>query len=195
MKSFLQKLTATLVSFGPAGIFLITLIDSAGVPLPGGADLLLVLLSSRNPALAPLYAGLAVLGSLLGTMFLYFLARKGGEAFLDRRTATGRGARFRHWYQKYGMVTVFVPALSPVPMPMKIPVFCAGALGVPPLRLAGIVAIARVIRYGGLAWLGTKVGENSMAVILTYKWHLLGGVLLLAVALVIYLRTSRAANH
>lgn len=188
MKSFLQKLTATLVSFGPAGIFLITLIDSAGVPLPGGADLLLVLLSSRNPALAPLYAGLAVLGSLLGTMFLYYLARKGGEAFLDRRTATGRGARFRHWYQKYGMVTVFVPALSPVPMPMKIPVFCAGALGVPPSRIATVVGAARVIRYGGLAWLGTKVGENSMAVILAYKWHLLGGVLALAAALAGYLR-------
>ena len=35
MKLFLQNLAQTLVTYGPLGIFLLTLIDSSGVPLPG----------------------------------------------------------------------------------------------------------------------------------------------------------------
>jgi len=190
MKPFLQNLAQTLVSFGPMGIFLLTLIDSSGVPLPGVADALLVGLSASNPSRAPLFAGLAIVGSVMGTMILYRLARTGGAALLDRHTATGRGARFRQWYLRYGLVTVFVPAVSVIPLPMKVPVFCAGALGVRPLTIAGIVFVARLIRYSALAWLGAELGANSLTRIFSYKYYLFGAVAALALALIVYLRVS-----
>lgn len=190
MKLFLQNLAQTLVSFGPLGIFLLTLIDSSGVPLPGVADALVVGLAASNPARAPLFAGLAIAGSVIGTMILYRLARTGGEALLDRHTSTGRGAKFRQWYLRYGLVTVFVPAISVVPLPMKVPVFCAGALGVRPMTIAGIVFVARLVRYSALAWLGAELGANSMTRIFAYKWYLLGAVGALALALIVYLWVS-----
>ena len=190
MKLFLQNLAQTLVAFGPMGIFLLTLIDSSGVPLPGVADALLVGLAASNPSRAPLFAGLAIAGSVIGTMILYRLARTGGEALLDRHTSSGRGAKFRQWYLRYGLVTVFVPAISVVPLPMKVPVFCAGALGVRPLTIAGIVLVARLVRYSALAWLGAELGANSMTRIFSYKWHLLGAVGAMALALVVYLWVS-----
>ena len=192
MKSFLQKLTLQLVALGAPGVFLITLIDSAGVPLPAAADGLIVLLSSQTPTKAPLYALLAVIGSMIGTMILYRLARVGGEAFLDKHTAAGRGAQFRRWYMQYGLVTVFVPAISVVPLPMKIPVFCAGALGVKPSTFAAVVLAARVVRYSALAWLGAELGGNSLTRILAYKWYLLGAVGALALVLIFAIsRSSR----
>ena len=190
MKLFLQNLAQTLVTFGPMGIFLLTLIDSSGIPLPGVADALLVGLAAADPARAPLFAALAIMGSVIGTMILYRLARTGGEALLDRHTSSGRGAKFRQWYLRYGLVTVFVPAISVVPLPMKVPVFCAGALGVRPLTIAGIVFAARLVRYSALAWLGAELGANSMTRIFAYKWYLLGAVAAMALALIAYLWVS-----
>ncbi len=190
MKLFLQNLAQTLVTYGPMGIFLLTLIDSSGIPLPGVADGLLITLAAQDPSRAPLYAVLAIVGSVIGSMILYGLARKGGEAFLDRHTSTGRGAQFRQWYLRYGLVTVFVPAISVVPLPMKVPVFCAGALGVRPIKIAGIVFAARLVRYSALAWLGAELGANSMTRIFGYKWYLLSAVAAMAVALTIYFRVA-----
>ena len=186
MKLFLQNLAQTLVTFGPMGIFLLTLIDSSGIPLPGVADALLVGLAASNPAQAPLFAGLAIVGSVMGTMILYRLARTGGEALLDRHTSTGRGAKFRQWYLRYGLVTVFVPAISVVPLQMKVPVFCAGALGVRPMTIAGVVFGARFVRYSALAWLGAELGANSLTRIFAYKWYLLSAVAVMGLGLTIY---------
>ena len=44
------------------------------------------------------------------------------------RTEPGRGVRFRQCFQRFGLVTVYVPALMPVPMPLKFLVISAGAL-------------------------------------------------------------------
>lgn len=176
MKAFAAKL----VAWGPPGLFLLTLLDSAGVPIPGVVDALLIFLASKSPSMAFAYAGLALLGSVLGCLFLFFLARKGGEKFLDKHTATGRGARFRAWYVHYGLITVFIPAVSVIPMPMKIAVFCAGALGVRVPAFVAVIVAARAIRYGALAWLGQQMGENALTWINQHKWQIVGVLGLIA---------------
>lgn len=77
------------------------------------------------------------------------------------------------------MLTVFVPALLPIPLPLKIPVLCAGALGVHPMAFAVTFAIARVFRYYGLAWMGTRLGAGT----LPFLKHHAVEILLLAVIL------------
>jgi hypothetical protein len=82
-------------------------------------------------------AASAIAGSLLGMMFLFWLARKGGEKYLDKHASGPRAMRFRRWFDRYGLVTVFIPALVPlVPLPMKVFVLSAGALGVKPADLS-----------------------------------------------------------
>ncbi|MGQ9634056.1 MAG: YqaA family protein [Bryobacteraceae bacterium] len=136
-------------------------LDSAGIPLPAGVDALLIAIAVARPPLAWLAASLATAGSLAGFLVLYWLARKGGERFLDKHTASRRGQRLRAWFQRYGLAAVFVPALSPVPLPTKVFVLCAGALRVPAVHYAVVVLAARLLRYFGLAYLGVRLGQDS----------------------------------
>ena len=64
----LARITEFLVALGPWGILLVSFIDSAGIPLTVGLDFLVILLSAKQPELAPAWAALAVLGSSAGNM-------------------------------------------------------------------------------------------------------------------------------
>src|SRR5688572_7535548 len=112
----MRNLIATLISWGPAGVLMLAAMDSAGVPLPGGVDALLLVVAARRPDLAWLAAGAAIIGSIIGTWLLYTLARKGGQAYLEKHALHRRGRLLQEWFRRYGLVTVFVPALLPIPL-------------------------------------------------------------------------------
>ena len=151
-------------------------IDSAGIPLPAAVDALLLVIAATDRADAYLAATLASIGSVIGSMALFFMARKGGKAYLDRHTVGGRGLLFREWFQHYGLLTVFVPALSPVPTPMKLFVICAGAMGIGPWNFFLTVLAARIPRYFGLAYLGSKLGEGAWGYLMLHKWSILAAL-------------------
>lgn len=175
----MRKFVDALVALGPLGIFALAAIDSAGIPLPGGVDALLLLVSVKSPGDAWLAAAGAVLGSLCGNWILYSIARKGGEAYLEAQTHEGRGRTLKEWFLRYGLVTIFVPALLPIPMPMKVPVICSAALGVSRNRFLAVVAAARIPRYFGLAWLGLQLGQDAGTWMRAHAWHAAGFALLL----------------
>ena len=127
----------------------------------GGVEAFVVLIAIADPSQAYWSAATALAGSLVGGMILFLIARKGGEEYLHRYTSSGRGARLRAWFLEYGLLTVFVPALVPIPMPLKIFILSAGALEVPPLRFFIIFAAARIPRYLVFAWLGTRLGPQT----------------------------------
>jgi membrane protein YqaA with SNARE-associated domain len=168
MRDFVKML----VGWGPLGVFAFALLDSGGVPMVGGVDALLLTVSAVRPELAYLSAVAALLGSLLGSWFLFALARKGGEAYLERHTITPRGRRLRNWFQHYGLITIFIPALLPIPLPLKIPVLCAGALGITRRSFLGVLALARTPRYLGLAWLGQQLGHDAGGWLKAHAWHI-----------------------
>ena len=169
MKGFVEFL----VSIGPLGVFLLAFIDGVGVPIPGGVDLLLVLLAARNPGQAFLLAMVTAIGSLIGGMVLFYLARKGGEAYLVKYTMEGRGQTLRRWFLEYGLITVFIPALVPlIPLPLKVPEVCAGALGVRPMPFFLTLLAGRIPRYFGLAYLGAHLGEGSLPWVKSHAWNL-----------------------
>lgn len=168
----MRKFVDALIGWGPLGVFLLSAMDSAGVPLPGGVDALLLTVSIVRPELAWMSAVAAIAGSLAGNWILFSLGRKGGEALLKRQTESGRGKVLRDWFLRYGLVTVFVPALLPIPLPMKIPVLCTAVFGVPRARFLAVVAAARVPRYFGLAWLGMQLREDAGAWLKSHAWHI-----------------------
>ena len=146
------------------------ILDSAGIPVVGGVDALLIWVSVTSPGTAYLAAATAVIGSLIGSLVLFFLARKGGEAYLARYTSSRRGAKLKSWFLEYGLLTVFVPSVSFVPMPLKVFVISAGALGVNPLLFALVLTVARVIRYFFLAWLGLRLGDQALPYLKQHIW-------------------------
>jgi membrane protein YqaA with SNARE-associated domain len=184
----LRQFSHVFIAYGPPGLLLLAVLDSAGVPIVGGVDALLIAVSTQSPDSAYLAATFAVLGSLLGSTFLFVLARKGGDVFLHKQIATKPGKHLHFWFQRYGLITVFVPALSPIPLPMKIPVFCAGALRVRFEYFALVLLTARAIRYYGLAYLATHYGEQTIAYVEAHGWELGGAALLIAAGAMLALR-------
>jgi membrane protein YqaA with SNARE-associated domain len=184
----LKALAQILIGWGPFGLLFLALIDSAGIPVVGGVDALLIAIATNKPGEAYFAALLAVIGSLAGSLILFFIARKGGEVLLMRHVASKTGARMHLWFQRWGLAMVFVPALSPIPLPMKIPVFCAGALQVRPLYFVTVVVTARSIRYFSLAYLTRRFGEDTIRYLKTHGWQVAFGALALAALLTVGLR-------
>ncbi len=168
-----------MISWGPVGLFFLAILDSAGVPIVGGVDALLIAISTVSPAQAFTAAACAVVGSLSGSLFLFLLARKGGHVMLAKYTESGRGKQLRHWFERYGLLTVFVPALSPVPLPLKIPVFCAAVLEVRTAYFLAVMLFARIIRYTALAYLGQRYGQQTLPYLKTHWEYVLLLVVLL----------------
>ena len=181
----LEKLSAALLAFGPFGLLLLATIDSAGLPLPESADVVLVVLAANRPGDAWRNAALAVCGSVAGNLILFLAARRGGRRFRDTVPEPGsRNERFRAWFNRYGLVTVFIPCLVPVPLPLKIFVISAGVLHVSLARFLLVIAAARIPRYFGLAWMGMQLGSESYRFFKNHAGELLG--LAAALALVLY---------
>lgn len=181
----MKRIVATLVAWGPFGVFVLAILDSTGVPVVSGVDGLVILLAVQSPESAYLTAAAAVVGSILGSLILFWLARRGGEAYFERHARTPRGARMKRWFLEYGLLTIFVPALVPIPMPLKLFVVAAGAFEVSPLVFAGVLTLARIPRYFALAWLGKKLGPDTLPYLKHHLWQLLGFSVLLF--LVLYL--------
>jgi membrane protein YqaA with SNARE-associated domain len=184
----LKHLTDTLIAWGPVGILFLAILDSSGVPVAGIFDALLILLAVQRPDVAWLSAGLAVAGSTVGNTLLFWTARQGGRAFMARLAPEGRGARFREWFRQYGMITVFIPALIPIPMPLKLFVVSAGVLGTSMPEFLSVVLLARILRYFGEAWLGITLGRESVSFLRSHAAQFGLGALLLALVLYILVR-------
>lgn len=186
----LAKLTNLLVAWGPWGILLLASIDSAGIPLAVGVDALVILLAAKDPAKAVLGVCCATVGSLAGSLALFYAARKGGERFLKKEAPAEQQGHFRKWFGRYGLVTVFIPALVPIPMPMKFFVACAGVLGARPIVFTVVVLLARILRYGGEAYLGVQLGEHSTRYLAGHVRELAAFAAILFLALYLLIRLS-----
>src|SRR5271163_707941 len=165
-----QKIVAFAGALGAPGLFLISFLDSSVLTFPVINDLLLIDLSIQHPGRMPLYAGMAAVGSVLGCVLLYFIARAGGEAFFKKK-AGARGETIRHWVERNGFGGMLVAALLPPPTPFKIFVFAAGVFEVPLWSFTSAVLLARVFRYFGMGYLAVRFGEQAMPYLAAHKWE------------------------
>jgi membrane protein YqaA with SNARE-associated domain len=166
-------------------VFLLAVADSTGVPMVGGVDAVIVLLAVAGHTQPYLAAGCAVIGSLLGSLILFLIARKGGEEYHRHHTSSRRGNKLRAWFHEYGLLTVFVPAFVPIiPLPLKIFIISAGALEESAVTFSFVILAARIPRYFFLAWLGAELGPDTLPYLTRHIWELI--VLALALFLVLY---------
>ena len=184
----MKKFIATLKAWGPLGVFLIAILDSAGIPAVGGVDGLVILFAVQAPDSAYFVAVLATFGSVVGSLILFYLARRGGEAYFERHAQTRLGARMKRWFLEYGLLTVFVPALVPIPLPMKLFVIASGAFDVNVFAFVAVLIAARIPRYFALAWLGKRLGRQTLPYLGHHVWQLLGFSALLFVALYLLIK-------
>jgi len=181
----LKSISAALVEFGPVGVLLIGLLDSVGVPLPAVMDLIIIGVAVQSPQRAYLTAFMAMVGSAAGNMGLFLAARYGMRRFLPADPPPGKRSRFQRWFQRYGLLSVFIPMINPIPpLPTKFFVISAGALHTAVGRFLAVVLAARAIRYFGLAYLGVRLGEDAEGFLKHNAWTVVA--IVLAMALVLY---------
>jgi membrane protein YqaA with SNARE-associated domain len=190
---FTSWLKLTLPSLGGLGLFVSAFVDSSFVPLPLVSDLFLMELSSRHPMRMPYYAAMAALGSLGGCIWIYWLARQGGQAYY-RRTQGHEPGRVRKLVERYPMACVFFPAIAPFPVPFKPFVVAQGVFQVPFFTFVIGTLTGRGALFFVEGFLGARYGAAAKQFLLTQKWASLAVTFLLIVVFLLIRRAQMLAR-
>src|ERR1700685_561279 len=129
--------------FGP---FVMGVMDSSFLFLPFGNDLLVVGLVAHNHHGWPFYVLSAVCGSTLGVFLLDLLARKGGEAGVQKVAGQKRFEYLRRKIGEKGGTAIVIGCLAPPPFPFTMVVAVHSALGYPRRRVLWAGAARRAGR-------------------------------------------------
>src|SRR3982751_3780891 len=161
MKRVVDWIQGFALALGGPGLFLIGYLDSSFLSFPEVTDALVMLMVIQHKQLVLYYSLMATLGSVAGCLTLYYIARRGGEAFMRRRFKAQHIEGGLKLFQKYGLLVVIVPALLPPPAPFKIFVLLAGVAAVPVWQFTTAIFVARFVRYGGEGLLAVFYGERA----------------------------------
>jgi membrane protein YqaA with SNARE-associated domain len=162
MGELVARVRSLAIALGGPGLALVAFLDSTFLPLPGIADILLVVMVTRRPAAMFGYVLLTVAGSVAGCLVMHTIGRTGGEALVRKRFTGEKTERAMAALQRNGVMAVLIPSLLPPPAPFKIFVLLAGVVGISAVRLAIAIAIGRFARYLALGLLAVRYGNRAM---------------------------------
>jgi membrane protein YqaA with SNARE-associated domain len=162
-----------LFSFGVAGLFFVSIIDSSFVPLPipGMTDILIILFAAQKTNWMLLVA-LATAGSAVGGYFSYQVGQRGGMTFLEKHVPARIFKRVCDWMENHAILSVALPALLPPPMPLSPFVLAAGALKMSRSKFMTTFTISRGLRHSIAAFLGIHYGRHILRIwnAFSQKW-------------------------
>jgi membrane protein YqaA with SNARE-associated domain len=192
MKEFGNWLVGSIATLGPWGLLFVAFGDSAFVPIPQGVDALLITQVIAAPATAWLAASIAVFGSVVGSLILYYIARRGGRAMLLKRVSPHGMDRLEALTQRYGAAAIIPPMMIPLPLPTKLFVLAAGVFQMPVASFLLAATVGRGIRYFGEAALALKYGAGTPQLLKDNAWSAAGlGLVLLLVFFAVNRWSSR----
>ena len=126
-------------------------------------------------------------------IWLYLLARAGGEAYFHRH-ARSKAAKIKRWVDRNGFFSAFVPAILPPPFPFKIFVLAEGVFQVPIRKFsATAILLGRGLRYFAEGILAVRYG-NRVLVFLTAHGGAAFALSVVAVLVLLYV-TGRVLLH
>jgi membrane protein YqaA with SNARE-associated domain len=182
-KAFLW-MQALVLKFGGLGMFVVTFFDSSILAFPFFPDAVVMELCATNPARMPYYVFMAATGSLAGCILLYWLAKKGGEAYFHRH-AKGKAEKIREWVDSNAFLSAFLPAVLPPPFPFKPFVLAQGVFQVPVRAFIAAILLGRGLRYFLEGFFAVKYGDAALAFL---KVHGIAVVLcVLGAAMLLYI--------
>ncbi|MFQ5742882.1 MAG: hypothetical protein ACE5HV_04750 [Acidobacteriota bacterium] len=160
MESLATWFQENLLPFGSLGILLLAALDSSFVPMPQIIDLAIMAACALSPQQAWPFSIAAILGSTVGTMVIYSIARGGRMAF---EINSSRLAWAEAFLQRRGTLAMLIAALLPAPFPFKIVVIAAGYLKQPIGYTVIGVVLGRSLRFGSEAALAAVYGRTIIA--------------------------------
>jgi membrane protein YqaA with SNARE-associated domain len=170
------------LAFGGPGLLFVAFLDSSFLSLPEINDFLVVWMVTQHKERLVYYASMATVGSVAGCFTLYWLAWKGGEAFVRKRFKSARVEKGMATVRRYGVLALLVPSILPPPAPFKVFVLLAGVVRVRPISFAMAIAIGRGFRYFAEGLLAVWYGDLALRYIDEHGDHVaLGAAILVAV--------------
>lgn len=163
----LTAISQYLVAYGSFGLFGIAMLDSALIPLPGGPDAVMLLLSAAQPRWWPLYAAAATLGSVAGCVILYYLSARAGRRAL-KRFSERKQQRVKDLIDRYDVLSVLVASVLPPPFPFKMFVVSAGVFRLNVIRFTVAIGIGRAFRYVLEGYLAASYGDHAKDLLAHY---------------------------
>jgi membrane protein YqaA with SNARE-associated domain len=191
------RLSAFLLSAGPLGLVLIGALDSSFLVLPLGNDMLLAALAAQHPDRVPIYVVASALGSACGVLLVDLVFRKGGEKGLSRFMKPRQIENLKQKIERHAAVMLVAACLAPPPFPFTAVVAGASGLQYPRMRLLGVVAAARAVRFLLVSLIAVHFGTGVLRVLQTpqFFWFMAGFAALCiaasAVSLVRWIRIAR----
>lgn len=143
---------------GAPGLIVVGLIDNSVIPIPGGMDIFVILLTAHHRDWWIVYALTATVAAMLGGYVTYRLARKGGKEGLEKKIGQSRARKVYRRFDKRGFSTVLVGAMIPPPFPMVPVLMAAGVLQYSPRKFLTALGTGRGIRFFAIALLGRIFG-------------------------------------
>lgn len=162
MHPLFQHISAFFLSLGGIGLLLLGMLDSSILFLPLGNDLLVVALSAQHHDRVPYYVLLAAIGSTLGTLFTWWLSRRGGKEGLEHSISPRRIAYIERKVNQNGSAALAIASLMPPPFPFTPFVMVAGALNYSVRKLLLVVGLSRAARFAILAGLAMWFGKRIL---------------------------------
>jgi membrane protein YqaA with SNARE-associated domain len=185
----LTSVSQYLVAYGPFGLFAVSLLDSALIPMAGGPDAVMILLSTARPAWWPFYAAAATLGSTIGCVILYYISRRAGGRALARFSER-KQKRVKELIDRYDVLSVLVASVLPPPFPFKLFVITTGVFRLNVWRFALAIAAGRAFRYLLEGYLAARYGEHAKELIARY-YPVIGLGLAVLIILIFLARSLR----
>jgi membrane protein YqaA with SNARE-associated domain len=183
-----------LIAYGPLGLFGIALLDSALIPLPGGPDVVMILLSKGRPAWMPIYAAAATLGSVTGCVILYYISRRAGRHALERFSEK-KQARVQQLIDRYNVLSVLVVSVLPPPFPFKLFIITCGVLRLSIMRFAIAIAFGRAFRFLLEGYLAVNYGDQAENLFKQYfPWIGLGLAILIIFGFIAWMLWRKRAS-
>ena len=147
MNKLASRLFVIFAHLGGFGLLALGVLDSSFLIMPLGNDLLIIAMTARRHALMPYYAAMATAGSVLGSLLLDIVSRKGGEAVIERHVPRNRMQYIERKVRKNAGWAVGFAALMPPPFPFTPFVIAAAALEYPRKKLLSVIAVTRFVRF------------------------------------------------
>jgi membrane protein DedA with SNARE-associated domain len=200
--AFTQKVTATVQSWGYAGLFVAMALESSSLPIPSEVILpfagYLVSQGLLNFWLAVLISTLA---GVVGSLIDYFIGLKGMNVLAKRSTLRsllynkGRMDTAERWFEKYGAPVVFLSRM--VPGFRTLISFPAGAVKMPLSKFTVYTTAGGLVWDVVLIYLGVYVGANWREVAGVAHYLIIAAAVTFIIILAVFLirRRNNSKQH
>ena len=148
--------------WGGLGLIPLAILDSSPIPTFGSLDILTAFLSVRHADLWLYYAGMATLGSLIGSYLTFKLGQRMGLHWLEKKFGAKRSHQVQYALERWGFGAIFVSTVAPPPCPTSLFLVASGAFGYKMRKFFGAVFTGRAIRYGLLTIVAAHYGRRMM---------------------------------